>query len=64
MRNHELMWLGLEDWRPLKPLFEEELVKSVEMDLSSVQRLLTKLDIFSILENFHNWIVDFQRLEQ
>lgn len=62
MRNNDLMCLSLEDWSELWPIFQKELCKSIEIDMLAVQRLLTKLDMFSILEEFHTWLVPWQRL--
>jgi DNA polymerase-1 len=61
-RNHELMFLPLEDWGPLMPVFDDKLSVKPDIDLSAVKSLLTKLDIFSILKDLHTWVVPFQRL--
>lgn len=64
IRNHELMCLPLEDWSPLWPVFDADLAKPIDIDLLAVNSILTKLDVFSILKEFHTWLVPFQKLER
>jgi len=62
LRNYELMDLSREDVTQARPALEDIIRSPVSVDLSTVKRFLSELDLHSIVRELHTWSVAFQRL--
>lgn len=63
LRNYELVDLLWEDTKPAIPELRAIVHEHVHVDLVTVKRFFTELDLFSILKDLHTWIIPFQRLK-
>jgi DNA polymerase-1 len=63
LTNYELVDLTFEDIKPATPELREIIHEPTHVDLVTVKRFFTELDLFSILKDLHTWIIPFQRLK-
>lgn len=62
LRNYELIALHLEDVSEAMPAIEAAASLKPVIDVMALRHLFTELDLYSIIKDFHVWIVPFQRL--
>lgn len=62
LTNYELIALHYEDTRPAHAVLKDIIYMPVSVDLTTVRRFLTELDLLSIVRDLHSWAIAFQRL--
>lgn len=62
LRNYDLMRLDMEDVSSISDVIEDCVLLNPDVKLASLKRMLTELDLFSILKDLHSWIIPFQNL--
>lgn len=62
LTNYELMDLSYEDTQPAHDSLRRIIYQPVSVDLPTVRRFFTELDLLSIVRDLHSWGIAFQRL--
>jgi 5'-3' exonuclease len=62
LRNYELIALHYEDTSSAVPHIEAASSLKPTIDVMALRHMFTELDLYSIIQDFHVWIVPFQRL--
>jgi 5'-3' exonuclease len=61
-RNYEIIDLTYEDTDSIQDKIDKCVKSPVGVDVVGLKQLFTEWDLFSLLKEFHSWIVPFQRL--